>query len=377
MKPIRILFAISICCTALSARSFGWAYQGHILISRLAALRIINDPTAPQGLRDFLKANMPATMEDSEKLATVVVVGGNMAAQPEYDKGLDHWCTMPDQLRNMPEGRVNIAPYGKPEASMHFMDMEAFGPEFAYKDDLSTKPDVDKIPHDVKDPRWALSGFVPWRVEEFYHKLAEDMGSGPTVARPDKAIQDAGFMAHYTEDSTQPHHSTVDYKSLSYLGGIVAGIPVTTNATSAALAAMHAPQGVDPHGDIEFQLFENADPPRSEYRKEYWKDLLASIDKLAAERAKQPTIKPSDFDPFRWDLHTLSDSYDYLPFVGRAAQAAYKATGTFDPKAFFTFTAKTHGEEMSMIQLIALQNAKAVLNVEMEFRLAWASGHGN
>jgi hypothetical protein len=236
---------------------------------------------------------------------------------------------------------------------------------------------VDKIPHDLNDPRWKLGGFVPWRVEEFYHKLVDAIGSGPIVEKPDDAIRAAGFMAHYTEDSTQPHHSTADYESLSYLGGLVKGIPVTTDSTSKALANLRAPKGVDPHGDIEHQLFEDAEAPRAEFRKEYWKDLLASIDKLAAERAKQPATKPSEFDPFRWDLHTLSDSYDYLPFVGRAAQAAYKANGTFDPQAFFTFTGKTHNEDMSMIQLIALQNAKAVLNVEMEFRLAWASNHAN
>jgi hypothetical protein len=376
MRRSSIVWFCLIFC-GFSRVSFGWSHQGHILLTRLAALRIINDPTAPQGLRDFLRQNMPHTLDECKSLATVEVVGGNLDDEPQYTSGLDGWATMPDRIQQTPEGKQPIAPYGLPESQMHFMDMEYFSQKAVYKDDLSNKPDIATIPHDVNDPRWKRSGFVPFRVEEMYHKLAEAIGPGDTIAHPDDALHAAGYLAHYTEDSTQPHHSTIDYKSVSYLVGHLKGLPgATTQPGTTTLAGMRLPRGVNPHGDIEYQLFEDAQPPRDELRKEFWTDLLAETDAQAAQRAAAPVIAVASFDPFRWDLQTLSDSYDNLPLVGRAAQAAY-ASGTFDPKAFFTFSGQTHGHQMTIIQLIAHQNAEAVLNVEMVYRLAWEAAHSS
>jgi hypothetical protein len=373
--PRRILLVV-ILCLAICRTSFGWAYQGHILITRLAALRIINDPSAPEGLREFLKLNDPHTTADCQSLATKETVGPFPQNDPQYDRGLDHWCTMPDQVRILPEGRIKIPPYGQGEAPMHYLDLEAFAPTFVYKDDLSNKPDVNQIPHDLSDPRWKVGGYVPWRVEEMFHKFAADIGPGATVAKPQDALRAAGYLAHYVEDSTQPHHATVDYNSISYLAGHVAGIPVTTQPGSAVLAAMRLPRGINPHGDIEFRLFDDAEPPRDQYRQEYWDDLLADLDKFSKNDSVQMTpLAIEKFDPFRWDLHILADSYDFLPFVGHAAQAAY-ANGPFDAQAFFTYEGAAHEQEMSMIQVIALQNAKAVLHVERAYRLAWMEAHG-
>ncbi len=359
---------------ALGQKSFGWAHQGHILITRLAALRIINDPTAPQGLRDFLKANMPYTMDDCKDLATVEIVGGSPGGT-KFDHGLDHWVTMPDQLRDAkkyPEAQ-HVEPYGVPEGSLHFLDMEDFSPDGIYKDDLSGKPDITKIPRDLTDPRWKLGGFVPLRIEEMYHRLAAAIGSGDTVAQPDKAAEYAGFLAHYTEDCTQPHHSTVDFKSITYLAGRIKELPNVPKADR-TLAAIRLPRSIDPHGDIEYQLYEDAKPPRDEYRKEFWADLTADIDRLAKERNGDPSITAENFDPFMWTLQNLSDGYDYLPFVGRAAQAAY-ASGKFDPTAYFPHEGETHGQKMTIIELIALRNAKAVLDVDKIWRLAWDEAH--
>jgi hypothetical protein len=350
-----------------------WAHQGHILLTRLAALRIIDDPKAPAGLRDFLKANMDHTLADCQALAETEYVGPNPQDLPDFDTALDKWCTMPDRMKAPPEGLKKIEPYGMPETYMHRLDLEVFSDPPAYRDDLSGKPDVSKIPHDLKDPRWKRGGFLPWRVEEMYHRLARDFGPGDTVADPVQALHDAGYLAHYVEDSTQPHHATLDYQSQSYLAGHVAGMPASTQPITMALALLHLPAGVNPHGDVEYQIFLNTDEPRGDLRKEFWKDLIADLD---AHNGDDPEENRSaeNFDPFRWDLNVLSDSYDYLPLIGRGVQAGY-STGKFDPAAFFNYTGMAKGQPMTMLQLIARQNAEAVLNLEMIYRLAWDQAH--
>jgi hypothetical protein len=366
----RVCFLMTV--LTLCGHCLAWAHQGHILITRLAVLRIIDDPTAPKGLRDFLKSVMPHTLADCQALAETQYVGPNPQDLPQFDSGLDKWCTMPDRMKSGPEGMKKIEPYGMPETFMHRLDLEVFSDPPIYKDDLSGKPDVSKIPHDLGDPRWKRGGFVPWRVEEMYHRLARDFGPGDTVADPEQALKDAGFLAHYVEDSTQPHHATLDYQSQSYLAGRIAGMPASTQPITMALALLHLPPGVNPHGDVEYELFLNTDEPRATLRRKFWKQLLADIDLRAAKNIESDDIKP--FDLFRWDLDVLSDSYDYLPFIGRAVQAGY-AGGEFDPAAFFNYSGQTHGRTMTMLQLIAWQNAEAVLNVEMVYRRAWDEAH--
>lgn len=368
MRILTGVLAFGLLFFAMVSSSFGWAHQGHIIITRLAALEIINDPAAPQGLKDFLQANMPHTLDQCQALAEKEIVGGHPEDKPEHNQGLDKWCTMPDQIRSLPEGQVKIEPFGVGEASMHFLDMEAFGPQLFYKDDLSCKPDIATIPHDPKDPRWKLGGFAPLRIEQEWGRLRDAIGNGNAVAQPDDALKLAGFLAHYLEDITQPHHSTVDYKSLTYLCGHLAGMPPV--ATPENLHLLRAPQGIDPHGDIEFQLFQNADKPRAGFRVQYWKslqdDLKTTVGRLPDEG------KP--YDPYHLALQTLSDSYDCLPFVGRATQAAY-VSGNFDPVAYFGFAGEARGQTITMIELIAQRNATAVRSVEHAWREAWAAAH--
>src|SRR5581483_10101710 len=252
-----------------------------------------------------------------------------------------------------------------------------FSPARAYKDDLSGKPKLADIPHNLHDPRFKRAGFVPFRVEECYGKLAAAFGNGESVTNADDALHWAGYLAHYVQDSTQPHHATMDFKSFTYLAGHVKEIPAVATQPGGSLIALHVGKNIDPHGDLEFQLFENADPPRQQFRKEYWKDLQADINQLAAGEkpwGDHNAGSAASFDPFTWDLQILSDSYDYLPLIGRAAQAAY-ASGTFDPQAFFTYAGRAHGQNLAIVQLIALQNAKSVLDTERVWRLAWNSAH--
>jgi hypothetical protein len=376
-------FIIPVCCMLLigifPSGAGAWTHEGHVLITRLAALRIINDAAAPQGLRNFLARNMTHTLADCRALALEETIGLHVENFPQYDRGLEHWATMPDQIRLLPEGKTKIAPYGASEGEMHYLDLEVFGKTPAYRDDLSARPDVESIPRDLTDPRWKRSGYLPWRVEEMYRKLAAQLAPlkqdeqralnrGPNE---DNLLQAAGYLAHYIEDARQPHHATMDFNSVSYLIGHIPQLPATTRPDVATLEAMRLPAGVNPHLDLELQLFANAKPPLDDFRKQYWNALLKDIDAFAViySSTTQPAMTES-FDPFRWNLRILSDSYNYLPLIGHAAQAAY-ANGTFDPKAFFPFEGQVNNQRMTIIQLIARQNALAVLDVEHAYRLAW------
>ena len=374
-RTIPVAVAIALAGSAMVRPTQAWSHQGHILLTRLAALRIIQDEKAPAELRTFLKSQMPYDLAACEKLATVEVIGADPVT---YQTGLDGAATLPDRIQGAEEGRKALAPYGMPEAKMHFLDLEYFAKTIGYQPDLSACPKVEDFPHDVTDWRYKQAGFVPFRVEECFGKVVEEFRSPGTmdVAETTRRV---GYLAHYLEDSHQPHHSTIDYKSLSYLVGKVKGVreiktPLSEAAGGGDAISFSAPREINPHGDIEFQLFENADEPRATFRKEFWKELTARIDKHARDAEYQ---WPEDqdrvkavYDPFKRDLEILRHSYTYLPAVGKAAQAAY-AGGTFDPKAFFTSEDTVGGEKMTMVQIIAEQNARAVLEVEKTLRRAW------
>jgi len=366
MKQIRPLIALLVILVTATYAS-AWSHQGHVIITRLACLRILNDPQAPQGLKDFIRAETTATMDDVQKMAVGSTLG---TPGDDINHGIDGYCTLPDRIQGMPGGRDPIEPYGAPEALMHFTDLEYFTAEGQYHDDLSGRPAMSAIPHDVNDPRWKRAGFAPLRAEECYKKFVAELTKGSAM-NADTAAKWAGYLAHYTEDVHQPHHNTADHKSFSYLAGKVPGVPAS--AAHMDPRAAHVPRSINPHGDVEFQLFEDDAEPRATFRKIYWEELNRDIELLG----KTPIAleKPAQFDDFHFMLTRMFDSYEYLPLIGHGALAAYQS-GTFNPQAFFSTEYTIHGQKLSVIQMIALQNAKAVLAVEKVYRQAWVDSQG-
>ncbi len=162
---------------------FGWAHQGHILLTRLACLRIIDDPAAPPGLRKFLRTNMPADEASCEKLAVEEYVGLH---PDDFATGIDREATMPDQVKYLPEGKDPIAPFGASEGPMHYLDSEIFSPgDHLYKTDLSNKPDfLTVIPFDATDLRFKRAGFVPLRAQQSYDELVAALIARENARRP-------------------------------------------------------------------------------------------------------------------------------------------------------------------------------------------------
>ena len=376
--PRRSLLTFALLALAIRAATpaHAWSHQGHILLTRLAALRIIDDPAAPQGLRDFLKANMPHTKEDCHQLATTEFTG----ADPKNLTGFDAAATLPDRIQTTPDGKTLIEPFHATEFQMHFVDLEWLTKDPAYKPDLSNRPALADIPRDFHDPRWKLAGYLPFRIAQCYKNTTAAFTPSDKPFDNDNAVHWAGYLAHYLEDCHQPHHSTIDYRSLTYLANKVPGVhEIHTKSSDGKEVVSYKADSPDinPHGAIEYQLFENTDEPRKTLREQFWQELTARIDSHAKERAARLRLLPdasTPYDGFTRTFEILLDDYEYLPAVGKASQAAY-ATGKFDAQAFFTSEDTVHGEKMSMIQLIADRNANAVLEVEATWRRAWADAH--
>ena len=341
-----------------------WSHQGHILVTRLAVLRILEDPAAPEELKAFLQTHMKATRADCQSLATGVSVGPTAR---DFLVGLDGACTWPDRIQDTPEGKVILEPYGVAEGKMHFLDLEFFAKQPMYQDDLSNKPALADIPREVKDPRFKQAGFLPFRVLESYGCLVASLGAKGRPVNQAEAVKWLGYLVHYVEDSTQPHHGTVDYKSLSYLGEKVEGVLISENKNADGSPRYYVPKGtaINPHGDVEFQLFENAEEPRRTLRAKFWQKLQADLEKLPQE-AGAPTGPGGDL--FQQTLINLRQGYDHLPLIGHGAQAAY-AKGRFDCQAFFEY--HEAGSKVTVLDMIARQHARAVLQAERVIRQAW------
>ena len=245
-------------------------------MTRLTAARLLADPATPPPLAAFLRANLSAadlTPAALQRLAVTDVVGDDPNAVAH---GLDRWVTVPDQVRRTPEGKAVLEPYGATEDSMHNLGAESFnGGDHLYHDDGSGKPDLLRdVPFDAHDPRYRRGGFVPLRAQECYVNLVSAIGSNDAAGQ----LRWAGYLTHYLQDGTQPHHATIDTKSVAYLAGHVPGVPAAASRpANVGVAEARLPKGMNPHTDLEYTLFTSAAEPRATYRRAYWSALSAAL----------------------------------------------------------------------------------------------------
>jgi len=71
-------------------------------------------------------------------------------------------------------------------------------------------------------------------------------------------------------------------------------------------------------------------------------------------------------------------SYDALPLIGHAAQAAYTRDGTswkFDADKFYHFKGTVNGKATTVLQMKARQMAWGVKRTQRLWRKAWDEGH--
>lgn len=367
---MRTLLAAAVAAASvlsLAAEARAWSHKEHIQLTRLAVTRIIADPAAPEDLKTWLKANteLLPSMEAEREWFLKQPIG----EKPEEAglKGMLWWVVVPDLEANERSKRHNGA-FDNPEMTSHFIDLEfanPAGPKRQYADDLSSLPSMEAFKHDVGDETYKRGGYLPFARENAYRKLIEAIKAGKLAADPakpedqDHAVRWAAFLAHYTEDNTQPQHATADFKSASYFKGM-------KNAPNV-------------HAEVEYRM--NDDAKQSDdvktrleqVNRDYW-------DAFAAELKSVSDPVETD-DLFRSTLEVSIASYKALPMIGKAAAASLKqpagAKPEIDTATFFTQTGTFDGKQQTVLQMKAHQTAWAVARVQRVLVQAWKEAKQN
>ena len=367
--PFRRCATLPIVCLTLftvlvaPSRSMAWSYKEHIMFARLAVLRLMNDPTTPPAMKDWLTGaagTIPDMAAEQDYFMHTHVGAKPDAAQ--YT-GISYWVYQPDDHAQSDPQDMRIAPFGVHERMLHFIDLELLLPgdtKKEYKHDLSGKPRLGDIPRDMTDPRFIQAGMLPFRVDYCYNQLVQSIRNGrlsaPSVEEQDgkTAIYWAGYLSHYLADNTQPQHSTIDYKSATYFAD-----------------KRKAP---NVHGQVEYAMCDDQANDYQALRAEYWPLFVKYIDEF------QDPVQTKDL--WQATLEVCLKSYDALPMIGLAAMHAAKQGGTpehptgeasptFNTEDFFHFHGQYMGREMSMTEMKAIQTAWAVKRIEKVLRQAW------
>jgi hypothetical protein len=345
----------------LTPPAFAWSTKEHVQLTRIAAHRLIADPSTPPAMKKWLEQNTPGSGDMAGERE--YLLHARIGVIPRGVDGLTYWAVMPDLMINI-EPNVKVEPYGVPERLLHYIDLEFFVPDETkreYRHDLSGKPKLADISREKNDPRYERAGMLPFRVEECYRKLVESIRAGRLSDTPgqfprdDHAAKWAGYLAHYVGDNTQPQHATIDYQSQTYFAD-----------------KRNAPKV---HFEVEFRLVddENADFPQT--RELYWTAFEAAL-----ANVKEDPVKTDDL--FAGTCEVSLISYDALPLIGLAAMHAAKQGGTpdkpqgpagqkFDTEAFFRFKGTYMGKDMTVAEMKAYQQAWAVKRIERLWRKAW------
>ena len=334
-----------------------WSNKEHIQLTRIAAERLMADPTTPADMRQWLaRAAGPLLDAAGER---DYLLHNRVGSFPRGVDGILFWCTVPDMhaIADKPESKVD--PFGVHEGKLHYIDLELFMSDPAqrtYADDLSHQPKPSDIPRNMADPRFKTAGMLPFTIDHAYGQLVKAIRDGRLDDAPGKYPRDehaarwAGYLAHYLQDNTQPHHATEDYKSRSYFPGI------------------DSKQAPDIHADMEYRL---VDDDRNDYA-----DLRLALWDSFSEELRQFKDPVRTKNLWQATLEVSLISYDALPIIGRAAKIAYPQAGPDGPgpwnaEAFFQYTGQWRGEKVTVLKLKAKQWAWAVVRVEEVWRRAW------
>lgn len=376
MRPLVATVAILLLTLHLAApRARAWGGKEHVQFTRIAAARLITEPSTPPEMKQWLRDIVPGLRDmagEREFLLTARVgtdvhnAGGGVLA----------WAMIPDD-RAMNDPRQNKrGPFNQRERLMHYVDLELFLPPEAkkqYRDDLSGKPSADAVRRDWRDERFVQAGYLPFATEQAYRELVRCIregkwrptlppgrGVGPTpgdepaMAAEDSALKWAGYLAHYAQDNTQPHHSTLDYKSASYFAD-----------------RRRAP---NVHAEMEWRLVDDEANDYRALREEFWghfeRSLAEMTDPVATDDIWQAT------------LEVALTSYDALPLIGRAAASARvpakegDAFDSIDLEKFMRYRGTVGDRETSVLELKARQCAWAVLRTQRLWKQAWLEARG-
>jgi hypothetical protein len=349
----------------LPTMSHAWSYKEHTQITRLAVMRLLGNPQTPDAMKVWLRDSVAGLrgMDEEREFLLHARVGD----KPQGFIKLEWWVCVPDILATSAPRTHTVEPFGAHERLLHYLDLELLQAEEkqrGYRHDLSGMPAFEDIPRTPHDPQLMQAGFLPYRIEQVYGELVKALRDGrleandetPQPREADHAVKWAGYLCHYVQDNTQPHHATVDYRSASYF------------------AAKRAP---NVHAEMEWRMLDDEKEDFMDLREEYWPMLQKEL-----ETAKLPKLGEGIWEQ---SVRMSLASYDALPLIGLAAMTAAGQGGTpdapegphgdFDTRAFFRYEGAVNGESMTVMRMKARQVAWAVLFTEKVLLQAWLEAH--
>lgn len=363
--PTRIFAGLLVLCLSLlqATPAQAWSHKEHILFTRIAILRLLNDPTTPADMKAWLTDISAGQGLKDMKDAETFFMTAKLGNSPTGFRGIAYLVYQPDMRALYDKAAVKIEPFGVHEKFLHYIDLELFirgdDTKRVYKHDLSTKPALSDIPHDMRDPRYIQAGMLPFRIEQCYNELVKSIKANqlnaPTLKEMEEktAIYWAAYLAHYLGDNTQPQHASIDYKNQAYF------------ANKAKSPNVHA--------EVEYRMCDDEKNDFMELRKEYWPLFVKQIDTF-----KDPV--PSK-DLWQSSVEVSLKSYEAMPLIGLAAMKATKQAGTpekptgdfspFDTEVFFHFKGQYMGKDMTVTEMKAIQTAWAVQRIQTMFKRAW------
>src|SRR5690348_2991904 len=122
----RIATFVTVVVVVLSSMhsriAHAWCNKEHIQLTRIAAERLIADPSTPPEMVAWLKSAVPGlmTMEQEKDYFLHSRVG----AYPRGVDGVLIWATVPDLIANSIQDKVE--PFDVSERNLHFIDLEFF-----------------------------------------------------------------------------------------------------------------------------------------------------------------------------------------------------------------------------------------------------------
>jgi hypothetical protein len=334
-----VLIALLLLAPAPAA---AWSYKGHVLLTRIAAQRILENPATPDELKEFVRAYCPEAQGFNLE---EFVLNTHIGPDPSGISGLSYWAMHPDMAR-----REKVPAFDSTEAKMHFLDLELLHPKQdnrQYASDLSGLPELADVPRDVTDERYQDAGYLPFRVEQCYDAMVVALRAGDQEA----AVRWAGYLAHYVQDNTQPQHATVDYRSHSYFPDV------------------RRQSRPNVHAWVEYSLLDDGQP------SEFMKIRKEMVERMKAEAKERPPVEPANLvgDPWALSVMYSRDAYKYLPMIGQGALAATANGGEPDLTKFAYYVGEN---DLSVLDMKAQQMMYAAFLTEAMWRQAWEEAAG-
>jgi hypothetical protein len=175
---VTILLVLS-CCLVFSTQSHAWDSATHRLITRLAI-----NALPPSPLKIALTRN--------ERL-------------------VEQHSIEPDSVLKHRDGHT--------EEIRHYIDLEIYSrdPDAAL---ASLDPDLATMRERVGEMKLRSSGTLPWTIEDIARRFSADLREGDCA----EMLREAGYLAHYVGDASQPLHSTVHFDGYRHDRGIHARV---------------------------------------------------------------------------------------------------------------------------------------------------------